>query len=159
MKTESMAAWFLPSIGQCSANVLQCIRLFAIIWVSAAPSSCPRISPSSAERIPLFGCCEQWMHTWPLYREESPRATLQAVLECMQPTGHCLDMPGLVRVAMWRSELIICPGSRKFRWITPFLSQKTVHITWPSEGRILNFFINGKFMCHHSIGFCFDCVS
>jgi len=39
---------------------------------------------------------------------------------------------------------------RKSRRITLFLSQKTVHITIPTEGCILNFFFDGKVTCHHS---------
>jgi len=45
------------------------------------------------------------------------------------------------------------PGSRKSRMITPFLSLRTVHVTLPTEGRVLNFFFDGKFTCHH----CMEC--
>jgi len=45
---------------------------------------------------------------------------------------------------------IICPVSRKPRRITPFLSQKTVHITLHAEGCLWNFFFNGEFTCHYS---------
>ena len=38
-----------------------------------------------------------------------------------------------------------CPGSWKSRSITPFLSQKTVHITLPPGGCVLNFFFDGEF--------------
>ena len=56
----------------------------------------------------------------------------------------------LVSTAMQRSELMVCPDSRKFGRITPFLSQKAVHITLPTEGCNLNFFFDGEFTCHHS---------
>jgi hypothetical protein len=49
-----------------------------------------------------------------------------------------------------------CPGSRKSRKITTFLFQKTVHITLPAEGSVLNFFFDGEFTCRHSIDRRFD---
>jgi len=51
-----------------------------------------------------------------------------------------------------------CPGSRKSRRVILFLSQKTVHITLPVESCILNFFFDGEFICHHSMGCHFDSV-
>ena len=48
------------------------------------------------------------------------------------------------------------PGSRKSRRITPFLSQKTVHITLSAEGSVLNFFFDGEFTCRHSMECRFD---
>jgi len=54
------------------------------------------------------------------------------------------------------AELMVCPGSRKSRRITPFLSQKTVHITLPNEGSVLNFFFDGEFTCRHSVDYRFD---
>ena len=47
----------------------------------------------------------------------------------------------LVSVVMERSELMVFPGSRKFRRITPFLSQKTVRIALPAEGNVLELFL------------------
>lgn len=49
----------------------------------------------------------------------------------------------------------VCPDSRKSRRITPFLSQKTVHIILPSE----DFFFNVKFMSLlHWLSFWFQLV-
>ena len=54
------------------------------------------------------------------------------------------------------SELMVCLGWRKSRRITPFISQKTVHISLPAEGSILNFFFDGEFTCSHSMDCRFD---
>lgn len=43
---------------------------------------------------------------------------------------------------------------RKARRITPFLSQKKMHITLPSENYVLNF--DGEFPCRHSMDCLFD---
>lgn len=83
-------------------------------------------------------------------------ATLQAVLECMQPAEHCLDMPGLVCVVMRQSKLVV-PGKfqeSQMDYSFPIPKDSTHHFTL--EGYILNFFINGEFICHCSIDFCFD---
>jgi len=40
--------------------------------------------------------------------------------------------------------------------ITTFLSQKTVHITLPTEGSVLNFFLDGELTCHHSMDCHFE---
>jgi hypothetical protein len=58
-------------------------------------------------------------------------------------------------VAMQRSELMVCPGSRKSCRMTPFLSQKTAHSTLPADGCVLNFFFDGEFSCH-PVDFRFD---
>ena len=50
-----------------------------------------------------------------------------------------------VGVMMQQPELIDCPYSRKSRRLTPFLCQKTAHISLPTEGCISNFFFNGEF--------------
>ena len=49
------------------------------------------------------------------------------------------------------SGQIFCLGSRKSRRITPFLSQKTVHITLSTEGSIFNSFFDGEFTCRQSM--------
>jgi len=59
-------------------------------------------------------------------------------------------------VAMEQSELMVCPGSKKFRKTVPFQSQKTVHIAVSTEGWVLNIFFHGEFTCHHSVDCCFD---
>jgi len=61
----------------------------------------------------------------------------------------------IVGIMMLRSELMVCPGSRKSGRITPFLFQKTVHITLLAEGSVLNFFFDGGFICHHFMDCCF----
>ena len=50
---------------------------------------------------------------------------------------------------------MVCPGSRKYQKITPFLFPKTVHITLPTDGFFLNFF-NGEFKSWCSVDYCFD---
>jgi len=49
------------------------------------------------------------------------------------------------RLVLW-SVLMVCPGSRKSKRITPFLTQKTVHITLYTDGCILNLFLHEEFM-------------
>ena len=61
-----------------------------------------------------------------------------------------------VIIAMEQSEFMVCLGSRKSRSITPFLFQKTVHVTLPAYGCILNFFFDGEFTCHYSMDCHFD---
>ena len=57
------------------------------------------------------------------------------------------------------TELMDCLGSRKPRWITSFLSPKTVHATLPTDGCILNIFFKGEFTCFHSMDCSFDSSS
>ena len=49
------------------------------------------------------------------------------------------------------SDLMDCLGSSKCWRISPFLSQKTVHITLTAESCVLNFFFWRKFSCCHSM--------
>ena len=62
---------------------------------------------------------------------------------------------------------MVCSVSKKSRMITPFLSQKTGHITSPAEDYILNLFFNGSsqvfsnlsdsmILCHCSMDYHFD---
>ena len=67
-------------------------------------------------------------------------------------------------VMMQWSEQMVCLGSRKSRRITPFLLQKTVHITLFTEGCVLNFFFDGEFTWnsmdyHFDSGLCSDTIS
>jgi len=52
-------------------------------------------------------------------------------------------------------ELTVCLSSMKSKRITSFPFQNTVRITLAAEGCILNFFFQGEFTCHHSMGCCF----
>lgn len=61
---------FLLLIGPCSASIPKCIQLFVINWVSTAPSPCPVFNPDSSGHTQMCGCCERWVHTWALSREE-----------------------------------------------------------------------------------------
>lgn len=109
MKTESTAAWFFLFTKQCSANVLQCIQLFAIIWISAALHPPRALVSAPTEQ---FAHCEQWMHTWPLDKEKSPPVV-----------GHitsCVGMHAACRTLLRHAWLSLCcdaavkvGGSRK----------------------------------------------
>lgn len=57
-----------------------------------------------------------------------------------------------------QSELVVCLDSRKSQKITPFLSPKTVHITLPTDGFVLNFF-SDEFPTCHSMDCCLDSSS
>ena len=50
---------------------------------------------------------------------------------------------------------MVCPGSRQSRRITPFLSQKTVCITLPTEDCILNLLLDEEFTYHHPMDCCY----
>jgi len=54
---------------------------------------------------------------------------------------------------------MVCLGSRKSIKITPFLSQKAVHVTLPTEGCVLNISFNGEFIFPHFMDCHFDSCS
>ena len=66
MKTESMAAYFLPFSGPCLANISKCTKLFAITWVSTALH--PPHVLVSALTVPTAHQClviaEWWVRVW-----------------------------------------------------------------------------------------------
>lgn len=155
-----------------AAEVTHCFT--AAVTILLPRKCCPnrpfsiglRRCKSEGVKSRIYGGCCRTVQTRLAMRYMVLKLVWGLVLSCCKRkavyfSGPTLEVQAFSSVSdtIQRSELMVCPSSRKSRRITTFLSRKTLPIILSTEGHVLNFFFDGEITHHQSVDCHFDSSS